>query len=209
MTDIFVHDINFGSYANGPGRRTVLHVSGCSIRCAGCFSPFTWKVSDERKVRTVEGVAKLLMSVPAYGLSISGGEPSEQLTALYELLSYPGLQEHFSHGGVLIYSGREKQDLYAQPTWNEMVRANLVDVLVVGPYIQGLRISKITGLRSSANQEVVFITDLFNKHDFSILPTVEIRVTNDTVTLHGFPRREDVALIEAISGGAERQEHPA
>lgn len=78
--------VHFPVTTLGPGRRLGIWVQGCSIRCPGCISSDTWA----KRAADVE-IAELLDLVRPWlhecdGITISGGEPFEQLEALEQLL---------------------------------------------------------------------------------------------------------------------------
>ena len=65
--------------ANGPGVRVSLFVSGCRLRCRGCFNPESWdfdagKPYDEN---VQERLLKALEEDYVDGLSLLGGDPLE------------------------------------------------------------------------------------------------------------------------------------
>lgn len=195
---LYIYDINYGSYVNGPGRRTMLHLAGCNIRCPGCFSKHTWKRDVFRHMYSVPSAALELMKEPADGLTISGGEPSEQLPELIKLLERPGLLEHFGKGGVIVYSGLGHRELFQNEHWQYMCKNDLVDAVVVGPYREDMRLLRPSRLCSSSNQSLILTSDLFSEEDFDKKLSVEVRVAPSTVTIQGFPRSEDVASVKAV-----------
>ena len=63
--------------ANGPGVRVSLFVSGCTLRCKGCFNPKSWDFSAGKPFteETVETIFRFLDEPYVAGLSILGGDP--------------------------------------------------------------------------------------------------------------------------------------
>ena len=83
-----MHHFLAGSRANGPGRRAVIWVQGCSLGCSGCYNPAT---HDTKSGEWIE-VANLLGRIKALnqeieGITLSGGEPLQQWSAVDELSS--------------------------------------------------------------------------------------------------------------------------
>ncbi|MDR0273461.1 MAG: pyruvate formate lyase-activating protein [Clostridiales bacterium] len=86
-----IHSIYTGGMVDGPGIRTVLFLAGCSLRCLYCHNPDTWfRMRGNKKA-----VAEILDEVQKYssyykfsggGITVSGGEPTDQPTFLKELL---------------------------------------------------------------------------------------------------------------------------
>lgn len=66
--------------ANGPGVRVSLFVSGCTLRCKGCFNPESWDFSAGKPFteETVETIFRFLDEPYVAGLSILGGDPLEE-----------------------------------------------------------------------------------------------------------------------------------
>ena len=63
--------------ANGPGVRISLFVSGCNIRCPGCFNSEAWSFESGKKYtkKVRLAIEKYLEDDRYDGLSILGGEP--------------------------------------------------------------------------------------------------------------------------------------
>ena len=154
------------SINNGPGVRTVLWVSGCTIRCEGCQNPESWdfnsgKLFDETaKQELFESLDKPYIQ----GLTISGGHPLEQqnIRACFELCidikyKYPEkdiwLYTGFTLGyeDFIIQTGENRNGLLAR-----MLR--ICDVIVDGPYIEDQR--NITlAFMGSENQRLIDVKD--------------------------------------------------
>jgi pyruvate formate lyase activating enzyme len=86
-----VHSVEtFGTH-EGPGIRLVLFLQGCNIRCLYCHNPDTQDVNSPsaRQMSTAQVLA-LLEKEKTYfsrggGLTVSGGEPTVQASAVLEL----------------------------------------------------------------------------------------------------------------------------
>jgi len=108
------------------------------------------------------------------GLTISGGEPTEQIPGLIEFLekvkkSAPGLS-------ILVFSGRAIEEIAALPGGKTFL--SLIDVLVDGRYDRNL--ANPPGVwPSSANQRIHFLTGHYSMKDFTDLPHAEILITKD------------------------------
>lgn len=86
-----IHSIDtFGTH-DGPGIRLVIFAQGCSFRCLYCHNPDTQALdTDKSKIISTEEIIELLQKEKSYfgengGLTVSGGEPTLQATALIEL----------------------------------------------------------------------------------------------------------------------------
>jgi anaerobic ribonucleoside-triphosphate reductase activating protein len=84
---IRINSIDFrGSVCDGPGLRAVLYLQGCRRDCPGCHNPSTWSPSAGKTI-LIKDLAKIILEgVPTARLTISGGEPLEQIFELTVLL---------------------------------------------------------------------------------------------------------------------------
>src|SRR3569833_4572346 len=75
------------SSVNGPGRRAVIHVQGCTLSCRGCWNPETHKHGLGRQFEPIQ-LAQWISSQGSNieGVTFSGGEPLQQSDELYVLL---------------------------------------------------------------------------------------------------------------------------
>lgn len=160
-----VHAIEPRSRANGPGARTVVWLQGCTLGCAGCFNPATH--ADGGTPMTVD---EIMAQVPASadGLSLSGGEPLQQAAAIVPLLEAArarGLS-------TLAFSGYTREEIAALSHGLDVLAR--LDVLIDGRYVAAERLA--TGLRGSANQRIVLLTERYTRADVEATPTAEIRI---------------------------------
>lgn len=108
----YLHSVETGAAADGPGVRFIFFTSGCQFRCLYCHNPDTWKLHRGRKV-TVDEVMKELKPMAGFfkvagGVTISGGEPlmqAEFVGALFRKCKELGLHtaldtQGFLHGHV-------------------------------------------------------------------------------------------------------------
>ena len=122
------------SSANGPGRRIVIWVQGCSIGCPGCFNPTT-HARTPPKTPVAELAERVLSAVTPEiaGVTFSGGEPFEQASALATLARR--LRAGWPDGTLMAYSGYTLKHLESADA-PEGSRALLteLDYLVDGPF---------------------------------------------------------------------------
>lgn len=152
------------STSNGPGRRFVLWVQGCPIRCPGCINPELQPFHKRFLVR-VEEMAKLILSTPAIeGVTYTGGEPTTQARALVFLSEI--LREH--NLTILCYTGYTLDEIVRKndPWINRLL--SLTDILIDGPYIQKESANLLW--RGSRNQRVHFLTERY-RHFEEIIDT--------------------------------------
>ena len=143
-----------GSLIEGPGRRTSVFFSGCTLGCPQCWVP-DLHPREAGALVSVDRLADALLD-PAYerdGVSILGGEPFQQpdgLLALVRALRALGCRH------VLVYSGYTYERLRRMAEHQPAIGAVLdeINVLVDGPYVGALadRAGSWTG---SGNQRVI------------------------------------------------------
>ena len=80
-----VHSFIESSQVNGPGRRAVLWLQGCSLGCANCWNPSTHLPSPGSQMSITDlatWVCRVWDRYSISGLTVTGGEPMEQARAL-------------------------------------------------------------------------------------------------------------------------------
>jgi anaerobic ribonucleoside-triphosphate reductase activating protein len=184
--------------ALGPGRRLGIWLQGCAIACPGCVSRDTWAADDRLLVETAD-VLDWCASWPAgefAGVTITGGEPSEQPAALADLTAALRARPEWSEWDVLCYTGVEEGEFAARcPGAYERV-----DALITGPY----RAEQPSDLvwRGSANQRLVPLTARGHaRYDPYVnaradRPAIQLHVDNSGVWMIGVPRRGDLPRLE-------------
>lgn len=95
----------------GPGKRAVVWVQGCSLRCKGCIAPEMWNHNEGILVEVSKLAEELFADESIEGLTVSGGEPSEQAEAVGELLSYA---KSFNKN-TWVYTKKKKWILQGKP----------------------------------------------------------------------------------------------
>jgi anaerobic ribonucleoside-triphosphate reductase activating protein len=161
------------SHANGPGRRAALWVQGCTLNCPGCFNPQTHSTEGGRLV----SVDDLFQNIVALGdsiegISVSGGEPLQQIWPLLALLKRVRAETNLS---ILLFSGYEPHEIKRFPAWGEL--AACVDVLIAGRYDRTRPLR--SGLISSANQTPLFLSERYTLADLESVPPAEVILTPD------------------------------
>lgn len=147
-----------GSVVEGPGRRSVLMVSGCSVRCPGCYIKETWDPRSGVAMSVQAAVAALLDPIgePRDGVTLLGGEPLDQPDAVAELMRE--LKERGQH--LVLYSGYTLETLARRPEPSVREALCLADVLIDGPFVP--RLSAGAGeWRGSRNQRVIPLPGLW------------------------------------------------
>ena len=103
---IKINSIDYrGSIVDGPGIRTVLFVQGCVQRCKDCHNPSMWDIDKGKDHYVEEIVEKLTKKCLNKKLTISGGEPLLQYSAILELL------KNLNNFDIALYTGFEFEDV--------------------------------------------------------------------------------------------------
>ena len=170
------------SLTNGPGARSVLWVQGCNRRCSGCFNSGFQPKSGGRPVSIREVITWIEAADGIEGITFSGGEPFDQAQALARVA-----QRMQSLGlSVLVFSGYTFHELRQGrgDGFHALVAATAL--LVAGAFEQGRPLAH--QLMSSANQELVYITNRYRNYQFKHSRQAEFRITADgAVRTTGFP----------------------
>lgn len=159
MTELLLSKAHYPVTVLGPGKRAGIWVQGCTIGCPGCISRDTWEADPSTAV-PVEAILGWLVSLPGRvdGVTISGGEPFQQRTALAALLR--GIHEwrraRAERADILVYSGYSYSRLSRSAESREIL--DLCDAVMAGPYVD--RRNDGSPLRGSSNQRLVPLTDL-------------------------------------------------
>ncbi len=172
------------SEVNGPGKRFVVWVQGCSFHCAGCWNPDTWEHRPRRLVDTRELVEQVLRVESIEGITLTGGEPFEQpepLAMVVGQLREAGLS-------VVAFTGYELEALTSP---GMQLLLELCDVLITGRYERDQRTLDLP-LRGSRNQKAHLLTDRYREADLNCDAACEVHLDmQGKATMTGFPPHED------------------
>jgi len=199
---ININKAHFPVTVLGPGRRIGIWVQGCKIACPGCISQDTWDSQSNHKINVAQLLSwcRKVSDAPPDGITISGGEPFDQPTALSALLD--GLiawrTETGSNFDILCYSG------YPLKTLRQKHDAMLkkLDALIPEPYLEKHGANKIW--RGSDNQSLQLLTE---RAQLSYAPylsadaqpgkNLQVMLDGDQVWTIGIPQRGDMQKMEA------------
>lgn len=163
-----IHQIIPISSANGPGKRFVVWVQGCSRKCLECFNPLTHDKNGGEELSIQEIIKNVSLS-EVYGITVSGGEPFEQTEELALLLDEAG-QKGLNR---LVYTGYTFEELLTKEDKAIEGCLSLIDILIDGPYKRelppklpwtGSGNQRILGLEQGKIVKIYDEGDI-NKHD--------------------------------------------
>ena len=167
--------IDKASIENGLGVRVVLWVSGCTVSCPGCHSPWTHDFF-RGKPFTEEAKRKIYecMNHPwVRGITLSGGHPLELQNMLDIYLLLSDIKRDFPDKDIWLYTGLElsfEQFIYPDEESLMSRILRLCDVVVDGPFVQSQRDITIA-FRGSRNQRLI---DVKATLEAGIIKTLEI-----------------------------------
>ena len=203
IKQILIHMIHYPVITLGPGRRVGIWLRGCSIHCAGCISEELWSF-DPRFARDVESLSDEVCSffkgsTPPDGVTISGGEPLDQLVplmALLRLLRSGGVRD------ILLYTGYEIS--YSLLSNKELPK--FVSAVIDGPF--KLNLETEAAWKGSSNQTLTLFDLNYEERytEWSRMKkgAMQVAYSEDRVVYIGIPRQADVSQIgERIALKAE------
>lgn len=170
---IRIHHFEPISRVNGPGARAVVWVQGCSLACPGCYNPDTHSLNTGKVIPVSDLLNQIrVIQFDIQGITISGGEPLQQLTPLITLLAAIRTESSLSS---LVFTGFSWQEIQKFPQASQFL--SLIDVLIAGRYRQDLR--QASGLLGSRNKTVHFLSNRYTMQDFLVIPEAEVFIQPD------------------------------
>ncbi len=190
---IRLHDEKKNVRVLGPGKRYVIWLQGCKKSCPGCMSVES-RALDGGYLENINRLAKRIIGSECQGLTVSGGEPFLQATALSKLIDE---MKKYKDIGIIIYTGYTYEELCGME--DAAIRRVLeqTDLLIDGPYIEELNDGKF--LRGSSNQRSWFLTDRYEdvKTDYGIRQSsVEFYFSSDKICMVGIPAKDIMSRIK-------------
>lgn len=158
MATVMLNRVHYPVNTLGPGRRAGIWFQGCTIGCAGCVSRDTWPEDPDRWVEVGEVVHWLDGLPHVDGVTLTGGEPTQQPVGLRALLAVIDVwrRSQETEIDILLYSGYPMSTLRRHAHWLDIEAR--VDVVIAGPYVQRRNPGGLW--RGSANQKIVPTSEL-------------------------------------------------
>ena len=188
MNKLRIWNIDWEVDTAGPSpnmnNRVELFLKGCNKAsnnpCKGCFNDMIWDKSAETLHDPKTVAVQINKCAPNKYISISGGEPLDQIDGLIELCSE--LKKFDFH--ILVYTHYELKTLLKNNLDNKVLKLlDNVDILVDGPYVEKLNIydlSKDDGLHNSvgSSNQIVWDVKYYNDNDNSQLTGIKAEYLN-------------------------------
>ena len=178
---IRVHKIVKKTESEGPGLRIAIWVQGCSIHCRNCYEKDTWDVNGGDSMSIDEIVA---LANEVEGITVLGGEPSEQAEGVAELLEQFKLQDK----NCIVFSGHTLEELMdkGSDAIDDMLK--FTDVLIDGGFDEQKK-ELIRPMVGSSNQRFISLSDegdVLIKRIKQYRNSIEIHIlTNGSVSVNG------------------------
>jgi anaerobic ribonucleoside-triphosphate reductase activating protein len=164
------------SYVDGPGKRAVLHLQGCSIRCPGCQNKHLWPSGEGcGQLASPEALAQALIEI-GLPITITGGEPFDQAGELKKLLMAIRLLAPDRH--IIVYTGYTFMDLLGRGCADTVRALADIDILVDGPYVRELDAPDMQ-YRGSQNQRVLDLRATFKLTGGEILTRGPVDISDE------------------------------
>lgn len=136
------------SIVDGPGIRLTIFFQGCPHHCHGCHNPGTHDPQGGREIEIGEIVAMMDGNPLLDGVTLSGGEPFEQINACARIAA----EAHKRRLNVWCYTGWTWEQIMADGCKRWLLP--WLDVLVDGRYMQDRRTLELP-FRGSDNQRMI------------------------------------------------------
>lgn len=156
------HNIDKCNMINGDGLRVVLWVSGCEMRCIGCFNPETHPVDsgilfDEQAENELFEALK-----PEYidGITFTGGHPLAEYNRAMVYLLVNKCRDLYPNKTIWMYTGYTWEEIQNMPDAKAIV--DQIDVLVDGKFVLYLKDNNLKWCGSS-NQRVIDVKKSLDK----------------------------------------------
>jgi anaerobic ribonucleoside-triphosphate reductase activating protein len=179
------------SAVNGPGKRSVIWVKGCSKACSGCYNQ-SFRNLKPAHLYSISSMYKTIMKYREriQGVTFSGGEPFDQAEALYylsRLLKKQGLN-------IMSYSGYTYRELKSDSNLYKQKLLKELDILIDGPYLEELKELKMW--KGSSNQNIYFFNQSLFLDKRTAGSELEIIIEEDGgITLTGTFSEDDIQSL--------------
>ena len=151
--------IKFTDFADGPGVRVALYVSGCQKAldgnpCPGCHNMTAWSkeygnlFTKKIKEQIIEALDKPYIT----GFSLLGGEPLSLFNIDEECKLLKEIKKKFPKKDIWVWTGYYYEDWIKKNGYHKIFK--YIDYLIDGPYIERYRNLKLK-FRGSSNQRIL------------------------------------------------------
>lgn len=151
---MYISGIDYESFNNGLGIRTVIYISGCLHNCVGCHNPETHNFKNGKKL-TNELIVEIKENIQKRnfisGLTISGGD---SMFSAEETINLLNTINRNVYKNLWLYTGFTFEELLQDASSLQYKLLTMIDVLVDGKYEENLRDVTLK-FRGSSNQRLI------------------------------------------------------
>lgn len=154
------------SIVDGDGIRTVIWTQGCPHHCPGCHNAGTWSFKGGY-LETIDKLKEDINHLEGQdGITFSGGEPINQVSACLELAKYCKEKGY----NIWCYSGYTYEELLHKAKKEPDILSFLeeIDVLVDGKFLLEQKSYDLT-FRGSKNQRVIDVNQSLKENQLCLL----------------------------------------
>jgi anaerobic ribonucleoside-triphosphate reductase activating protein len=157
-------------------------------KCPGCISEDSQPLDGGYVVDTSDLADDIINTSGIEGITISGGEPFLQETALVDLISRVKSKRDI---GVILYTGNTFSEI------ESCELTNVCDLIVDGIYID--KLNDDLSLRGSSNQKVCIVTDRYREeakeHYGAVGRKIELHLSREKKRLVGIPDKKSLCAF--------------
>jgi anaerobic ribonucleoside-triphosphate reductase activating protein len=148
------------SIVDGPGLRFVVFAQGCPHHCPDCHNPHTWSFTGGFETTALQIVAEMAKNPLLQGLTISGGEPFCQSSAMADLAQAARNKGY----DIIAYTGFTFEELLEKLPADRAILTLLqqLDILIDGPFFKAQKSYELI-FRGSTNQRMIDVPASLSK----------------------------------------------
>ena len=189
MINVHAYQVVENEHLYGPGRRLLIFLQGCTIKCKGCTNSHLWAfgkgrdISTDELIRACEGLE---------GITLHGGEPLDQSDQLIHLVK----QVKARNKTVVLFTGYLYKELKLR---SQRQIWHLADIVISGRYEEAKQ-SIYLQFRGSTNQRVYTHKGKYKGYKIKDGKTVAILTLDNSgnTSLIGFRNDDLDALLRDI-----------
>jgi len=169
----------------GPGKRLIIWVQGCSLRCDGCVNEHLWSFDIRKNIAV--GALMEMLDDSIEGITLHGGEPLDQSEELFELCK----RAKKYNKTIILFTGYKKVELEAV----KLKLWNLADIVVCGRF-EKEKVRYNLQFKGSTNQRVITHKGQYKKyrcHNGKQVALLDVE-KNGAISVKGF-LTEDIKKI--------------
>ncbi|MDH5404582.1 MAG: radical SAM protein [Candidatus Heimdallarchaeota archaeon] len=194
--NINISSIRFSSDVNGPGRRIVIWVQGCTLNCKGCFNEEQIPHIPKNIINTevfYNLVKKLLIKYNCEGITFSGGEPLQQSKAVYDIIQRVK-NDNYS---IVLFTGYTIQEIENDFNPHIINILEHIDILISGRFKQNNPSYSRTWF-DNPDKQIRFLSDRYKQINYDNVLNLEFNFNSDDLYYTGFLSKDDLSYLREL-----------